>query len=93
MLGLRKLPRIPGLEVEVGCLVQLAAMLAVAIADGVVIGTRLQTGPVAPREAVVRGYRRRREAWSEGADDAGRTVAVKARYLWRSRSPQPSYSA
>jgi hypothetical protein len=54
MLGLRKLPRIPGLEVEVGCLVPLAAMLPVAIAVGVVIGTRLQTGPVAPREAVVR---------------------------------------
>ena len=43
-----------GVAIPIGCLVPLAAMLAVAIAVGVLVGTRLQSGPSGPRQAVVR---------------------------------------
>jgi hypothetical protein len=49
-----KLPRVPRLEFEVGCLVPLAMMLAMAIAVGVVVGVRLQPAPSGPTQAVVR---------------------------------------
>jgi hypothetical protein len=39
---------------EMGCLWPLALVLAVAIGTGVLVGTRLQNGPAAPRWAVVR---------------------------------------
>ena len=44
----------PRLELEIGCLVPLAMMLAVAIAVGVVVGMHLQPAPSGPTEAVVR---------------------------------------
>jgi hypothetical protein len=46
----------PRVELELGCLVPLLALLAVAIAVGVFIGTRLQDGTEQrqqPREVVV----------------------------------------
>ncbi len=42
------------MAIPIGCLVPLAAMLAVAIAVGVVVGSRLEAGPAAPRGAIVR---------------------------------------
>jgi hypothetical protein len=43
-----------GVAIPIGCLMPLAAMLAVAIGVGVLVATRLQPGPQAPREAIVR---------------------------------------
>jgi hypothetical protein len=49
------LPRAPGeTDLEIGCLWPLALVLAVAIGIGVLIGTRLQNGPAATQQAVVR---------------------------------------
>jgi hypothetical protein len=41
-----------GVAIPIGCLMPLAAMLAIGV--GVLVATRLQPGPQAPREAIVR---------------------------------------
>jgi hypothetical protein len=51
---LSKLPPMPRLEFEVGCLVPLALMLGVAIAVGVLVGMHLQPAASGPTQAVVR---------------------------------------
>jgi hypothetical protein len=49
-----RLPRMPRLEVEVGCLVPLALMLAVAIAVGVGIGLQVRAPVSGPDRVLVR---------------------------------------
>jgi hypothetical protein len=49
------LPRVEvGGAIPIGCLVSVAAVIAIAVMPGVIIGTLLQSAPTGPREAVVR---------------------------------------